>query len=170
MQAALKVVDAFIILINALYYYPRVEVDGEKACRSRATPHQIKELGDHFFSLVVAACLRGDTAAFGRSVDVPNLHRLRELLEHVIPLLLHVRHVQELLFENAHQPIKRAIVTGNGRNEAERGLERIRQGELASRILLERLHFGVKPEWLEHRSVQSLLKTARLLWIQPSDL
>ena len=163
LQAELQVVDAFTILINALYYYPRVEVDGEKACRDRATPQQIKKLGDHFFSLVVAACLRGDTAAFGRRVDVPNLHRLGDLLDHVIPLLLHIRHVQELLFENAHHPIKRAIGTGNGRNEAERGLERIRQGKLASRILLEPLHFGDKPEWLEHRGVQPLLKTARPL-------
>jgi len=61
-------------------------------------------------------------------------------------------------------------VTGNGRNEVERGLERIRQGKLASRILLEPLHFGIKPEWLEHRGVQSLLKTARRLSSQPSGL
>jgi len=170
LQAALEVFDAFTILISALYYYPRVEVDGEKACRNRATPEQIKDLGDDFFSLVVAACLRGDTAAFGRSVDVPNVHRLCELLEHVIPLLLHVRPAQELSFENAHRPIERAIVTGNGCYAAERGLERIRQGELASRILPEPLHFNIKPEWLEHRGVQSLLRTARPLWSQPSGL
>jgi len=37
-------------------------------------------------------------AAFGRCAAVPNLHRFRELLESVVPRMLHLRHVQEFLF------------------------------------------------------------------------
>ena len=115
-----------------------------------------------------AAWLRRDTAAFGRNTDVPNLHRLRELLHAVIRLLLHVRHLQELLFESAHQPLKRAITTGNGRNDALRAAHRMQKGELASSIALQPAYFGIDPEWLKHAGVIAHLRTSKPLWSQPS--
>jgi len=130
LQAALEVFDGYTALINALYYFPRADVDGEGACSSRQTAAELLALADRFITLVCAAWLRRDTAAFGRHTDVPNLHRLPELLHAVIRLLLHVRHLQVLLFESAHQPLKRAISTGNGRNDALRAVRRIQQGEL----------------------------------------
>lgn len=168
LQAGLMVLDAFTQLVNALYFYPRAELDGEEACRSSPTTMTLRDLGNRFFRLVCAACLRGDTAAFGRAVDVPNLHRLRELLDHAVPALRHVRHAQELLFENAHQPLKRAIVTGNGRDDAGRALERFRQCELASRILLEPAFFGIQPDWLLHDGVKAALRQTMPLWSHPS--
>jgi len=168
LQAALEVVDGYTALINALYYFPRADVDGEAACRSRHTAAELLALADGFFRLVCAACLRRDTAAFGRNTDVPNLHRLRELLHAVIRLLLHVRHLQDLLFESAHQPLKRAITTGNGRNDALRAVRRMQQGELASRIALQPAYFGIDPEWLKHAGVMAHLRTSKPLWSQPS--
>lgn len=70
-------------------------------------------MAEVFFELVRSACFWADLREFGFYLDVSNLHRLRELMEHVIPALLHVRIAQELLFENAHQPIKNAVVSGN---------------------------------------------------------
>jgi len=134
--AALEVVDPYNALINALYFLPRADVDGEAACRSWHTADELLALADRFFTLVCAAFLRRDTASFGRNTDVPNLHRLRELLQAVIRRLLHVRHVQELLYESAHQPLKRAIMSGTGRDDASRALRRMLEGELASHIAL----------------------------------
>lgn len=164
LQAALQVLDSYTELVNAIYYYPRSDIDGVAACRGRPTISSLKLLGDKFFRLVCAACLRGDTAAFGRAVDVPNLHRLREVLDHVIPALHHVRHAQELLFENAHQPLKRAVVTGNGWDDAGRALERARQCELASRLRLKPAYFGIPPGWLLHAGVQAALGETHPLW------
>jgi hypothetical protein len=45
----------------------------------------------------------------GVHLNKPNVHRLVELYTHSIPMFGHARHVQELLFETAHQPLKRAI-------------------------------------------------------------
>jgi len=168
LPAALEVVDGYTALTNALYYFPRADVDGEAACRSRHTAAELLALADRFFTLVCAAWLRRDAAAFGRNTDVPNLHRLRELLHAVICLLLHLRHLQELLFEGAHQPLKRAITTGNGLNDALRAVRRIQQGELASRIALQPAYFGIDPEWLKHAGVMAPLRTSKPLWSQPS--
>lgn len=164
----LKMLDAFTRLVNALYYFPRADLDGDTACLQRSSAEYLRGLGDEFFRLVCAACLRADTAALGRAVDKPNLHRLRELLDHVVPALRHVRHAQELLFENAHQPVKRAITTGNGRDDAGRALERVRQCELASRLGAQPSFFGVPPDWMQHAGIRAALSKANPLSSQPS--
>jgi len=168
LQAALEVVDGYTALINALYYFPRADVDGEAAFRSRHTAAELLALSDRFFMLVCAAFLLRDTAAFEGNTDVPNLHRLRELLHAVIRLLLHVRHWQELPFESAHQPLKHTITTGNGRNDALRARRRMQQGELASRIALQPAYIGIDPESLKHAEVMAYLRTSKPLWSQPS--
>jgi len=168
LQTAHEVVDGYTALINAPYYLPRVDVDGEAACRSRHTTAELLALSDRFFMLVCAACLLRDTAAFEGNTDVPNLHRLRELLHAVIHLLLHVRHLQELPFERAQQPRKRTITTGNGRNDALRAVRRMPQGELASRIALQPAYIGIDPESLKHAEVMAHLRTSKPLWSQAS--
>lgn len=168
LQVGVQMLDAFTALVNALYFFPRAELDGETTCRTRLGSKELRRMGEKFFKLVCTACLRGDTAALGRSVDKPNLHRLRELLDHVVPALQHIRHAQELLFENAHQPVKRAITTGNGWDDAGRAMERVRQCELASRLLAEPSFFGVPPEWLAHQGIQAALSKAHALHSQPS--
>ena len=57
-----------------------------------------------------------DPERVGRYLNKPNVHRLIELYVHTIPAFGHVRHVQELLFETAHQPLKRAICRSNMRD------------------------------------------------------
>lgn len=114
LHRALKVVDSHAALVCTAYCYPRVAFYGASGCHERPTPENLKLRAEVLFELVQKACLRADLKAFGMHLDVPNLHRLRELVHHVIPALLRVRHAQELLFENAHQPRKRSIIIGNG--------------------------------------------------------
>lgn len=167
-QVGLQMLDAFTALVNALYYFPRADLDGEGACHSRASTDELRILGEVFFALVRSACLRSDTAALGRCVDKPNLHRLREVLDHVVPALQHVRHAQELLFENAHQPVKRAITSGNGWDDAGRAMERARQCELASRLKAQPSFFGVHPAWMQHKGVRAAVNKSVDLSSQPS--
>mgnify|MGYP003411280385 CR=1 FL=1 len=46
-------------------------------------------------------------------LNKPNVHRLLDLSTHTIPAFSHCRHVREILFETAHQPLKRAISCSN---------------------------------------------------------
>lgn len=164
LHRGLKIVDAYAALVCAAYYFPHVELDGAVACRSRITPRELQLRAEVFFVLVQEACLRADLKAFGMRLDVPNLHRLRELVDHVIPALLHVHHTQELLFENAHQPLKRGVVTGNGHEDSTRALSRYRQAELAARLRLEPSVFLVPDDWTLHAGVRACLSRARSLW------
>lgn len=166
LHRALEVIDAFTALVCAAYFYPRAELDGISACRARPTPRELQQHAERFFSLVQDACLRTDFKSFGLWLDVPNLHRLRELVDHVIPALLHVRHAQELLFENAHQPLKRAVLSGNGRGDASRALRRYLQAELSARLMLHSRYFGVPDDWVRHSGVRACLRRARPLWSQ----
>lgn len=168
LQVGLEMLDAFTALVNAMYYFPRSELDGETACRGRPSVDRLRALGEVFFALVRKACLRSDTAALGRCVDKPNLHRLREVLDHVVPALQHVRHAQELLFENAHQPVKRAITSGNGWDDAGRAMERVRQCEFASRLKAQPSFFGVPSAWMEHKGVRAAVNKSTDLFSQPS--
>lgn len=166
LQRAIKIVDAYAALVCAAYYFPRVELDGVSACRERPTPRDLQLRAEVFFGFVQEACLRADLKAFGMHLDVPNLHRLRELVDHVIPALLHVRHAQELLFENAHQQLKRGVVTGNGHEDSTRALTRYRQAELVARLRLGSPVFVIPDEWFFHAGVRACLSRARPLWSQ----
>lgn len=157
LHVGLQILDAYTTLFNALYFFPLSDSDGEKACRGRLGPEELRDLGEQLFRLVCAACLRSDTAALGRAVDKPNLHRLREVRDHVILALQHIRHAQELLFENAYQPVKRTITTGNGWDDAGHAMERTGQCELASRLSAQPSYFGVPWAWLEHEGVRAAL-------------
>jgi len=168
LQAALEVVVGYTAVINALYFFPRANVDGEAACRARHTAAELLALADRFFTLVCAACLRRDTAAFERNTDVHNLHRCRALLHTVIRLLFHVRPLQEPFVESAHKPLKRAITTENGRNDASRAVRRMQQEELASRIAFQPAYVGINPEWLKHARVTDHVRTSKPLWSRPS--
>lgn len=116
LQQAMDVTDAYTSLVDAAYFSPRVELGGAALCRPRVSPKTLQTMAEAVFSLVRAECVRRDLAIFRYYLDVPDLHRLRELVDHVIPALLHVRHhvydAQEHLFENAHKPLKSAAVSG----------------------------------------------------------
>lgn len=157
LDRALEVVRVYNELATALYFCPRPDVDGGFAFRNRASTEDLKARANEFFALVRQACLRVDMAAFGKLLDVPNLHRLRELLDHVLPALLHIRHAQELLFENAHQQLKRAVVTGNGHADAARAMSRYISAEVVSRMKANPSVFGIPGEWLDHPGVRACL-------------
>lgn len=149
LHRALELMNAFTALVFEAYYYPRAGLDGVAACRARSTPKKLQQKAEELFYRVRDACLRADLKALGMWSEVPNLHRLRKLVNNVIPALLHVRQAQELLFENAHQALKRAVVSGNGRDDALRAMKRYQQTDLAARRSLQHAFFW-NPRRREH--------------------
>lgn len=167
LHRVMRIIDSFTLLVRITYFSPRVDLDGITACRERASAAELQRLAEVFFSGVQAACLRDDMSSFGFYLDVPNLHRLRELIDHVIPALLHIRHAQELLFENAHQLLKRAVVSGNGHDDAARSMTRYVQTELIARIRTDHSLFSIPDDWMGHAGIKTCLTRAKRLSAVP---
>ena len=51
-----------------------------------------------------------------RKLDKPNMHRLIEFYEYTLPSFGNISHLNELLFERAHQEMKQAVVHSNYQN------------------------------------------------------
>jgi len=172
MSAAMGVVMGVLkkskTLIGAIYAYPRVDLDGADACRARTTHATLLLLADDFISAVAAACLRPDYVELAKLIDVPNLHRMRVMVAFSVPALAHVRHTVELAFESSHQPLKRAMVRGNGHDDAKRAMMRVVEGKLASRLRMEQARLGIPDDWTAHAGVNEALKNAMPLWSQSS--
>jgi hypothetical protein len=60
-------------------------------------------------------CVR-ENGVVAKYLNKPNVHRLLELYTHTISAFGHSRHVQEHLFETAHQPLKSEISRSNQRD------------------------------------------------------
>jgi len=168
MQVVVEVLTKLQSLVEAIYAYPRIDIDGADACRARLTNTELMAVADDFMSAVSAACLRPDCVELAKLIDVPNLHRLREVVGFSIPALSHVRHSVELSFESSHQPLKRAMVQGNGHDDAKRAMMRVVEEELVSRLRLDPSYFGIPKEWTAHPGVQEALKKAMPLWSEES--
>jgi len=63
--------------------------------------------------------------ASGKIVDNPNIHRLVEFFVHTLPAYGSVKHIQELLFETMHQPLKRGVRNSNHRNPQLQAMEQV---------------------------------------------
>jgi len=146
-----------------MYFFPRAELDGTSACTGWQ-PSSLSDLIDTFMQDVSRVCRRPDCAVIAGALDAPNLHRLRELRVVLASSVGHVRHFWELWLEGIHQPTKRAIQGGNGRDDAGRALCRMLECEFISRLALEPAKFGVPESWLDHPGVQLALASANPLW------
>lgn len=118
---------------------------------------------------VRAVCVRPDCADLARIIDVPNLHRLAEVAVPTVTWCGHIRDTLELAQESAHQPLKQAIKSGNGRDDGARAMTDMVDREILSRIAAEPSDFGIPAHWLSHRSMQKLLAQAEPLWSAPPN-
>jgi len=149
-------------------FYPLAEVDGVAACQARgANNSELHRLTADFLRSVRGACLRADCSRLLSIFDVPNLHRLSELIIRALFCFGHIRDILELLFESSHQPLKRAIARGNGLDDAYRAMSSVVETEIISRVKLDPSFFSIPAPWLLHRSMGRLQRQALPLWSLP---
>lgn len=98
LHAAMELVESCTSQVVSMYFFPRLVLGCLVLCCAQAAAMDLQQLAESFFRLVRSACMRERIAAFCFYVDLPNLRRHKELVEYVIPDLLHDRHVQELSF------------------------------------------------------------------------
>jgi len=82
----------------------------------------------------------------------------------VVPHFLHVRHVRELFFESAYQPLKQAALSGNGHDDARRAMDRMLETECFSRIASAPEKFNVPSHYFDHPGIAKQLKESAGLW------
>lgn len=167
--AVLDAVDALSAFASAAYFYPRVELDGGRACRRRYDGKSLEERGERFLSSVAKLCVRPDCDAFSGILDVPNTHRFRELMIKTVHALGHIRDTLELPLEGFHQTLKRSIVRGNGHDDAERAMRRYIEQEIVSRLKSDASFFGVPEHWCTFPGVHEQLAAASPLWSRDSE-
>eukprot|EP00168_Porphyra_purpurea_P014666 TRINITY_DN4270_c0_g1_i1.p1 TRINITY_DN4270_c0_g1~~TRINITY_DN4270_c0_g1_i1.p1 ORF type:complete len:295 (+),score=3.93 TRINITY_DN4270_c0_g1_i1:1070-1954(+) len=102
--------------------------------------------------------------SFRVCLDKPNLCRSREVFFFVLPHFLYIRHVRELFFESAHQPLKQAALSGNGHDDARRAFSRILETQSFSRVASEPDKFKVPPHFSNHPGITKQLKEAATLY------
>lgn len=124
---ALQILRDLQYLIAKTFWWPLIHIDGETAFervrgKNRESWQSYLQLKAMNYVNSVDKLKRkmfesgnGNTEAVN-VMDKPNLHRLIELYKHAIPAFGHIRHFMELVFEAAHQPLKRCVQRSNHHN------------------------------------------------------
>jgi hypothetical protein len=99
-------------------------------------------------------------------LDKPNVHRLIELYAHTIPAYGHVKHVTELLFESAHQPLKRAVNCSDHHDPQIAAVYSALENDLESRLALELLPNQPESTKCRHQIQRLLLGREFPSWLQ----
>jgi hypothetical protein len=137
----INLIERFQTLVAETTFYPVPELDGSALVREFN-----KDSGEYRMEMLYGmACdyvkeLDGVCALSQKlkdALDKPNVHRLIELYAHTIPAYGHVKHVAELLFESAHQPLKRAINGSNHHDPQIAAVHSALENDLESRLALE---------------------------------
>jgi hypothetical protein len=100
------------------------------------------------------------------ALDKPNVHRLIELYAHIIPAYGNVKHITELLFESAHQPLKRAINGSNHHDPQIAAVHAALENDLESRLALELLPNQPESIRRRHRLQRLLLGREFPSWLK----
>jgi len=167
--AGLEFLEALSAFASTAFFYPRVELDGGRACRARYLTADMEAHAEGFLLAVNKICLRPDCDSFSGILDVPNTHRFRELLFRTIEAPDHIRDILELPLESFHQTLKRSIASGNGRDDAGHALQRYVEQEAVSRLSLDPSVVGVPAQWCLTQGIALQLQAATPLWSQVSD-
>ena len=106
-------------LISLIYWWRLPELDGKQVTAlihnmTETYFSDLRSMSKEYVNLVDDICGKSDVVR--RELDKPNLHRLIELYELSIPDFGHVREFMELVFESAHQPLKRFNARSNNHN------------------------------------------------------
>ena len=80
----------------------------------RVSTVELQDMSRQYVSLCDKLCSQSELAK--KNLNKPKLHRLIEFYTHSVAAMGHVRHFGELVFEFAHQPLKRGISRSNRRN------------------------------------------------------
>jgi hypothetical protein len=147
-----QLLSLFQKLVSKTCYLPRIDVDGISQVEKFNERDGMERLDALFqLSCKYVADLHficsQSTKGVGRTLNKPNVHRLLELYAHTLPAFGHVGHFQELLFETAHQPLKRGIKRSNNRDPHIYAVQAVLANDWETRLALEIASVGKPDQW-----------------------
>jgi hypothetical protein len=163
-EDAIALLQQYKDLVAEAHFLPSAEIDGDEAVLAfnarggKKRMERLYGLACDYLRALNRMCTASDEAR--RHLDKPNVHRLLELFVHTLPALGHLHHIQELVFETAHQPLKRAMRGSNYRSEQLFAVNAALASDWESRLAMEverALESG--EEW----SSESCLRIERLV-------
>ena len=140
-ERALDLLQRLNSLVAATNFFPSSRLDGEKCVHDFNRNNGMRRIemlyskASNYIGLLNTLCRLSEQAR--KHLDKPNVHRLLELYVHTIPAFGHVRHVQELIFESAHQPLKQGLRRSNHRDEQVFAVGAYLASDWESRLALE---------------------------------
>jgi hypothetical protein len=142
LRRTLALLGSFQRLVSETQFWPRLELDGVAAIaehneRGGSARHDLLfGMACDYIDALHALCVESSDK-IGKILNKPNVHRLLELYAHTIPAFGHCRFVEELAFESAHQPLKRAIVRSNRRDPQLAAVTAVLANDWESRLSIE---------------------------------
>ena len=159
----LGLLKKFQTLVSDTHFWPDIQVDGTEAVyefnRNNGQYRLdalFKKACEYVNELYKACKLYKDAR---KCLDKPNVHRFVELYAHTLPAFGHTRHIQELLFETAHQPLKRGILRSNHRDPQLAAMMAVLANDWESRLSIEVESAGTPVTW----SYETCRRLQRLL-------
>lgn len=137
----LFLLEMFQILVAETAAYPVLALDGRALVREfnrdsgRYRMNKLYGMACRYVKELDEVCKLSSKLC--EILDKPNVHRLIELYAHTIPAYGHVKHITELLFESAHQPLKRGITNSNHSSPQVAAVYAALQNDWESRLALE---------------------------------
>jgi hypothetical protein len=131
----------FQVLVARTYYLPSAMLDGADEVHAfdrewgRARLNELYVLICKYLKSLDGLCRLSEDMR--KHLDKPNAHRLLELYAHTLPAFGRVHHIQELVFESEHQPLKRGIRSSNHRNEQVFSISAALASDWESRLAFE---------------------------------
>jgi hypothetical protein len=160
----LELLTIFQRLVRDTHFWPCSSLDGASCvedCNRNDGETQLDILygiAVKYISALHKFCVR-DNGVVAKYLNKPNVHRLLELYTHTIPAFGHCRHVQELLFETAHQPLKRAITRSNQRDPHIHAVTATLANDWECRLSIEVNRCGEPDSW----SIEDCRRIKRLI-------
>ena len=160
----------FSSLVADTLFFPSAKIDGAMVVRNhnedsgRARLYKLLLKARQYVNGVERICKSVDMEGVKSLLDRPNMHRLLEFFEYTLPCFGNARIVQELLFERAHQELKKGITSSNFHNSQLQAMSHVRANDWINRLAFElSVLNGKTMEWEEDmiRSVYRLLGDSR---------
>jgi hypothetical protein len=99
------------------------------------------------------------------------VHRFLELYSHTLPAFGHVGQFQELLFETAHEPLKREIKRSNNRDPQISAVQEVLANDWETRLAVEIASVGKPDQWSDttYNLIQRLLTGVECTYSTEAD-
>jgi len=172
----LELLKMFQRLVRETHFWPNAILDGTTCVdefnmfNGKGRLDTLHSLSVEYISFLHSLCVR-DNIVVGKYLNKPNVHRLLELYTHTIPAFGHCKHIQELLFETAHQPLKRAIARSNQRSPHVHAVSAALANDWECRLSIEVSSCGDPDSWTPQdcMRLQGLIAGREYAWLGGPD-